>query len=536
MTDTPTTPRNRPAQGSIRAGQQLQGRYNLINRIATGGMGEVWRARDVRTGTLVAAKVLRPELTGEEISLSRLRIEARNAMRAHHPNIAAVLDSGESDGQGWIVMELVQGDPLTDFVGDGKRLNPRELIPILSQTAFALDGAAQAGIIHRDIKPANIMVRADGMVKLTDFGISYTAGQANLTAVGMVMGTAQYLAPEQAMGAVATHAGDLYALGIIAYEALAGYRPFTGKTVVDIAMAHVNEPVPALPDDVPEPLAELVYWLLAKAPEDRPASGTALVRSLGQVAHSLGQTTQPVPLTRRSVPEGSSAGPTTQPASEKTPPPVPGSRAARHRHLESSPIQDVPQREAPAASAPEVASHPRVTTQESAPGTSAETPGSPSLGSSPRPRPIARDWRPVTADSAAFARARRGAESPIPQSIAPKSRPSVTRPSVSEPEAPPARELGTAASGSPASASGSPHAGRPLPRRAQLRRSTPSQNAPSQRRGWIALGLIIVGIVLILIALFSNNAQSSALDFNSTVSIASTHPEVEPWLTPIPVY
>ena len=280
----------------LRAGKQLQGRYNLLNRIATGGMGEVWRARDTRTGSLVAAKVLRPELTGEEISLSRLRIEARNAMKANHPNIAAVLDSGESSGQGWIVMELVQGRPLTDYVGDGRRMTAAELLPVLSQTAFALDGAAQAGIIHRDIKPANIMVRPDGMVKLTDFGISYTDGQADLTAVGMVMGTAQYLAPEQAMGSVATHAGDLYALGVIAYEALAGHRPFTGKSVVDIAMAHVNDEVPALPEDVPPALAQVVYSLLEKDPQKRPASGTALVRTLARVAEQLGLSTTAAPL------------------------------------------------------------------------------------------------------------------------------------------------------------------------------------------------------------------------------------------------
>ena len=306
MTNTPISPSSHNGSTpTLKAGLQLQGRYNLINRIATGGMGEVWRARDTRTGTLVAAKVLRPELTGEEISLSRLRIEARNAMKAHHPNIAAVLDSGESDGQGWIVMELVAGEPLTNYVGDGKRLSAEELIPILSQTAFALDGAAQAGIIHRDIKPANIMVRPDGMVKLTDFGISYTAGQANLTAIGMVMGTAQYLAPEQAMGSVATHSGDLYSLGVIAYEALAGYRPFTGKTVVEIAMAHVNEDVPALPDDVPQPLADVVYRLLEKDPTDRPTSGTALVRLLNHVAEEIGTSAGMTPLRR--VPEAAAA-------------------------------------------------------------------------------------------------------------------------------------------------------------------------------------------------------------------------------------
>ncbi len=265
----------------------LGGRYVLINRIATGGMGEVWRARDTRTGHAVAAKVLRPELTGEEISLSRLRLEAKNAMQAKHPNIAAILDSGEEDGQGWIVMELVEGEPLSKYVGDGKTLSAEYLIPILIQCAYALDGVAQAGIVHRDIKPANIIVRPDGLAKLTDFGISYSAGQANLTAAGMVMGTAQYLAPEQAMGEVASFSGDLYSLGIVAYEALAGQRPFTGKSVVDIAMAHVSEDVPNLPANVPDPLADIIFGLLAKDPAHRPRSGTALVRALNRVADDL---------------------------------------------------------------------------------------------------------------------------------------------------------------------------------------------------------------------------------------------------------
>lgn len=313
----------------IKAGRKLGGRYTLINRIATGGMGEVWRARDTLTGALVAAKVLRPELTGEEISLSRLRLEAKNAMKANHPNIAAVLDSGENDGQGWIIMELVVGKPLVDFVGDGNSLAAEELIPILIQVAYALDGSAQAGIVHRDIKPANIMIREDGLVKLTDFGISYSQGQATLTAVGMVMGTAQYLAPEQAVGGEATLAGDLYSLGIIAYEALAGFRPFTGKTIVDIAMAHVNEPVPALPDEVPSHLANVVYALLEKDPENRYRSGIALVRALNGAADAMGVSPEPRPIapavSKAEAPLGADklegAGTSQRSASQK--PPVP---------------------------------------------------------------------------------------------------------------------------------------------------------------------------------------------------------------------
>ena len=278
------------------AGRVLGGRYTLLTPIAQGGMGEVWKARDRVSGHIVAAKVLRPELTGEELSLSRLRLEARNSMSISHPNIANTQDSGEEDGIGWIIMELVDGHPLTDYLRGGSRIEPEYLLPILVQVAMALGAAARAGVVHRDIKPANIIVRPDGMVKLTDFGISRAMGQVNLTAAGMVMGTAQYLPPEQAMGEVATPIGDLYALGVIAYEAAAGRRPFTGETQVDIAFAHVNDPVPPLPDFVPEPLADVILHLLEKDPAKRPESGSAAVREIASAAKAMGVSVTPRPL------------------------------------------------------------------------------------------------------------------------------------------------------------------------------------------------------------------------------------------------
>ena len=278
------------------AGRVLGGRYTLLTPIAQGGMGEVWKARDRVSGHIVAAKVLRPELTGEELSLSRLRLEARNSMSISHPNIANTQDSGEEDGIGWIIMELVDGYPLTDYLRGGSRIEPEYLMPILVQVAMALGAAARAGVVHRDIKPANIIVRPDGMVKLTDFGISRATDQVNLTAAGMVMGTAQYLPPEQAMGEVATPIGDLYALGVIAYEAAAGRRPFTGDTQVDIAFAHVNDPVPPLPDFVPEPLADVILHLLEKGPAKRPESGSAAVREIASAAKALGVSVTPRPL------------------------------------------------------------------------------------------------------------------------------------------------------------------------------------------------------------------------------------------------
>ena len=278
------------------AGRVLGGRYTLLTPIAQGGMGEVWKARDRVSGHIVAAKVLRPELAGEELSLSRLRLEARNSMSISHPNIANTQDSGQEDGIGWIIMELVDGYPLTDYLRGGSRIEPEYLMPILVQVAMALGAAARAGVVHRDIKPANILVRPDGMVKLTDFGISRATGQVNLTAAGMVMGTAQYLPPEQAMGEVATPIGDLYALGVIAYEAAAGRRPFTGDTQVDIAFAHVNDPVPPLPDFVPEPLADVILHLLEKDPAKRPESGSAAVREIAAAAKAMGISVTPRPL------------------------------------------------------------------------------------------------------------------------------------------------------------------------------------------------------------------------------------------------
>lgn len=278
------------------AGRMLAGRYVLLSHIAQGGMGEVWKARDRHSGHLVAVKLLRPELSGEDLSLSRFRLEADNAMRIQHPNIANVLDSGEEDGRGWIVMELVVGRPLTDYLAGGQQLAAADLIPVLVQMAMALDAAEAAGVVHRDVKPANVLIRPDGMVKLTDFGISRTRNQVTLTADGMVMGTAQYLPPEQAMGQGATHAGDLYALGVIAYEAVAGRRPFTGDNQIDIAFAHVNDKVPPLPSGVPPSLAEVIMHLLAKDPQQRPRSGAVLARELMRAATELGVSISPRPL------------------------------------------------------------------------------------------------------------------------------------------------------------------------------------------------------------------------------------------------
>ncbi|MBS5918037.1 MAG: protein kinase [Varibaculum cambriense] len=284
---------------------KISERYLLLSRLAIGGMGEVWQTLDEKTGERLALKILRPELAGKKLFLSRLQIEAYNASRVHHPNLAEVHASGEDAGLGWISMELVDGVSLTEILDQEHILETDFLLSVLYQTADALSAVHGAGIVHRDIKPGNIMVTPTGEVKLTDFGISKAPGQVNLTQAGMVMGTAQYLPPEQAMGQPATPAGDLYALGVIAYEALAGKRPFSGDKPVDIAFAHVNKPVPALPDSVAPSLRELVMELLEKEPQKRLASADALMQRLEEVQQALNSAgdSLPAPAAEASVPE-----------------------------------------------------------------------------------------------------------------------------------------------------------------------------------------------------------------------------------------
>ncbi|WP_188037638.1 serine/threonine-protein kinase, partial [Actinotalea sp. JY-7885] len=258
----------------------LGGRYRLVSRIAVGGMGEVWVGHDEALARDVAVKVLREEFAGDAGFLERFRTEARNSAQLSHPNIAQLYDYGEQDGSGFLVMELVLGEPMSDLLDRQPVLPTRRLLPILAQTARALHAAHVAGVVHRDVKPGNILLARSGRVKITDFGISTASNQIPMTASGMVMGTAQYLSPEQAIGRAATPASDVYSLGIVAYEALVGNRPFTGPTAVDIAIAHVNTPVPPLPGDIDPELSALVMRMLAKEPEARPRSAASLARML----------------------------------------------------------------------------------------------------------------------------------------------------------------------------------------------------------------------------------------------------------------
>ena len=254
----------------------LDGRYALIERIATGGMGEVWRGTDQILGRPVAIKMLAAMHAEDEQFRARFQAEARYAASLSHPGIARVFDYGEHSPLGgpYLIMELVDGQPLSEILERYHRIDPDVVLDIISQAARALDIAHQAGIVHRDIKPGNLLIMADGTTKITDFGIAKANSMQalQLTATGIVMGTALYVSPEQATGSPLTGSSDIYSLGVVAYECLAGDPPFIADQPLAIAIMHKHDPVPPLPADVPQPVADLVMSMLAKNPDGRPES------------------------------------------------------------------------------------------------------------------------------------------------------------------------------------------------------------------------------------------------------------------------
>lgn len=261
------------------SGLTFGGRYQLSSRVAIGGMGEVWQATDLVIGRTVAIKILKDEYLGDPGFLERFRAEARHAALVNHEGIANVFDYGEEEGSAYLVMELVPGEALSAILERERVLATDRVLDFVAQTANALQAAHAAGLVHRDIKPGNLLITPDSRVKITDFGIARIADQVPLTATGQVMGTVQYLSPEQASGHPASPTTDIYSLGIVAYEALAGRRPFTGESQVAIAMAQINETPPELPVTVSEPVRNLVYSCIAKNPADRPASAAHLARA-----------------------------------------------------------------------------------------------------------------------------------------------------------------------------------------------------------------------------------------------------------------
>jgi serine/threonine-protein kinase len=265
----------------------LDVRYRLEERIAAGGVGQVWRGTDLLLQRPIAIKVLRPEYARHRETLERFRAEARHAGALNHPCVAQVYDyrDGGPDASPYLVMELVDGPSLADILGTGT-VDVARAMDIVAQAAAGLAIAHRAGLVHRDIKPANILLSPDGLVKVTDFGIAYAAGSAPITAPELVMGTAQYMSPERVSGAPYGPASDLYSLGIVLYECLAGQMPFDG-TAAEVMSAHLHAPLPPLPPGIPPAIRDLLARLTAKDPAARLADAAELATTARRLSLAL---------------------------------------------------------------------------------------------------------------------------------------------------------------------------------------------------------------------------------------------------------
>ena len=284
--------------------QTYGGRYAVIERIGTGGMAEVYRARDELLGREVAVKVLSERLSTDRSFVERFRREAQAAANLNHPNIVSLYDYGTDGSTNFIVMEYIDGRSLADIIRDEAPLLPERAAEIGADVAKALERAHNAGLVHRDIKPNNIMMTSTGQTKVTDFGIVRALGgdtEQQMTQTGMVIGTAAYLSPEQAQGSAVDARSDVYSLGCVLYEMLTGSPPFTGDTPLAVAYKHVREqaePPSAVNPDVPEDLDAITMKALAKNADNRYTSSTEMREDLerfigGQSVHAtplLGET------------------------------------------------------------------------------------------------------------------------------------------------------------------------------------------------------------------------------------------------------
>lgn len=276
-------------------GSFIAERYRLGRRIAVGGMGEVWEAEDSRLGRTVAIKILKAELSGDPEFLHRFRTEARTAASLNNSGITQVHDYGETTTDwttangtvqvptAYLVMELVRGEPLAQILSVHGRLGIDYTLDVLEQSGHALEAAHERGLVHRDVKPGNILVTPHGQVKITDFGIAKAIDAAPVTRSGMVMGTAHYIAPEQASGGDAGPASDVYSLGVVGYECLAGRRPYLSENAVTVAMMHIRDPLPPLPNDVPPVVRQLIEVTLEKDPKKRYATGGEFAAAVAAV-------------------------------------------------------------------------------------------------------------------------------------------------------------------------------------------------------------------------------------------------------------
>jgi len=295
----------------------LGDRYQLQDPIGRGGMATIYRGRDVHMDRVVAVKVLREIYSTDPKFVTRFQREAKAASALQHPNIVQVYDYGQTDGNYYIVMELVEGTDLRRYLRSRGVLDLDRAIIIAHDVALGLGAAHRRGIVHRDVKPQNVLVGRGGSIKLTDFGIASVYKDINaerLTTTGMTLGTVQYYAPEQAQGEIVTPAADVYALGVVMYEMLTGRTPFDGDTPVAVAMQHIQDaptPPSQLNPSIPAALEEIILHCLEKVPEMRFRDGSQLARALEMLGDSeiaetlagpLASGKTPVPITYKQIP------------------------------------------------------------------------------------------------------------------------------------------------------------------------------------------------------------------------------------------
>jgi serine/threonine-protein kinase len=258
-------------------------RFCLLERVASGGMGDVWAATDQVLERKVALKVTRPQEHLQPLMTERFKTEAMHAARLSHPSIVEVFDFGVYEGLTFLVMEFIEGPTLAQLLTDDGPMAADRVRTVLLQLAGALGRAHENGIIHRDLKPANVLISPDGYAKLMDFGIAMDVDGQTRRVPGQVLGTTYYISPEQALGEVVTPQSDLYSLGVLGHELLTGVRPFDRGTPIATALAHVADPPPPLPPDVPADLAEVIMACLAKEPDDRPESAAEVAKLLAEM-------------------------------------------------------------------------------------------------------------------------------------------------------------------------------------------------------------------------------------------------------------
>lgn len=293
----------------LKHGFVLSDRYRLAEQVASGGMAQVWTAVDEVLRRTVAVKIMHPETLEQRAMAERFKAEAIIAAQINHPNIVEVFDFAEHEGLAFLVMEFIDGPTLAGLLVDAGQLAPDRVRVVLAQLAGALARAHENGIIHRDLKPSNVAISPDGYAKLMDFGIAKDMNGAALTAVGEIFGTAYYISPEQALGEVVTPASDLYSLGVVGHELLTGTKPFDRGTPIATALAHVEQPPPPLPDDVPDDLFRIITACLAKDPNDRPTASDVMAAlaaepGKGSPEPAIPEPAGPGPAPRRAYPDG----------------------------------------------------------------------------------------------------------------------------------------------------------------------------------------------------------------------------------------